>query len=185
MKYLTNLSFTLLLIVIFPLLDSCDDINQECGGSFTDYYDYAAIDIEQAENHNNEEGDYFYFMVSPIFDFETRMTPTSFGSSLMADNVMLLPKHEIQTINILSDKAFDSSLPDVLTITDNFEFYSYTESAWQAMDLAQFDQSSQLYLRCTVMPDNMDQLYDLKIEITKSDGEMASGVLTKINFTKE
>ncbi|SMD36356.1 hypothetical protein SAMN04488029_2848 [Reichenbachiella faecimaris] len=180
MKRLTILTLTFSLIFLFPILESCDD--EGCGSS-TIYYDYSSVEFEVSKSYGNEE-DYFYFMVSTIIDPQSQLPFFSFGSSLLAEALTFLPKYKIEKIEILSNKSFDSSNSNTLNITTHFEVYSQREQEWVSINQASFQEGEVLFIRCPIRSENMDQTYDLKIEITKSNKQVASGLLTNFAFNK-
>lgn len=179
MKNLTNLTFTLFLMLVFPILESCE-LNQECGSSSISYYDYSTLKIEQQKDSYDESENYSYFIVYPIEEYQSRLPATTFGSSLMAEDIVFIPTHEIKLFTITSNHPFDSSSPNDLDITDHFEFYSMQE--WVDIEQAQLDEQGGLFIRCMTLPDDLDQNYDLEFEILKSNNEIATGRLSNVTF---
>ena len=151
----------LVITVMFPLLDSCDSIlgsdDISCSGSGITYYDYSSLELIPITDEATSN-EYFYFYVFPDDQvFTSKLEEGSdYGASLYATALRTEPIYDVKSINITSNLPFDSSKSEELDLSPFLEIYKM--GAWLPFANAQFVENL-MQLRCTRLPDDLDNLY--------------------------
>lgn len=176
-----SVTLALLLVILFPILDACEDIsnNGSCSGSSTLYYDYTEVSFSL--NQNEEKIDYVYFDLSPSsveFIAGVKSRSGIFGSTLMAENLVVEPLYDITSV--LVNKYASGEGTDAVDVSDIIERFDYSDGWVSLSELTFYEEGHVIQLRC---PKSLDTtLYDLEISIEKSNGEFAVGALDGVEL---
>ena len=182
MKNFSTKHFTLsiLLIIIFPVLDACEGNEPgSCEEGTITYFDYDEVDF--TISNDEDDAEYIYFNVSPSaveFLSQSKSSNSKFGAALMAVDLRLASQHDIDAMSIIKYANNDKS--DAVDVSNEFQRYEYSKG-WIALSDIAFDENhASIRLRCPLSTAPTLQVLEMSIE--KSNGALVKGYLHNVSL---